>query len=123
MAKAVIIKVSGDKEVVEFQVGKSYELLSKSVGGMIECISLTNVIGQPDMWINEEGKIIGLEQNPMATALWFDMYGASDVILGDIIITGGADEEGETLGLSDEQVDYFMGYASSMFYAGGVSLS
>ena len=123
MAKAVIIRTDGKKEVVEFEIGKSYNLISTAVGGMIECISLTNVIGQPDMWINENGKFSGLDQNPYATALWVDIYSTTDVIMGDVIITGGADEEGETLGLSDEQVDYFMGYASSMFYAGGVSLS
>ena len=108
MAKAVIIRTDGKKEVVEFEIGKSYELISTAVGGMIECITLHDKEGQPDMWINENGKFSGLDQNPYATALWVDMYSTTDVIMGDVIITGGADDEGETLGLSDEQVDYFM---------------
>ena len=62
------------------------------------------------MWLNENGKAIGLDQNPTATALWVDMYDLTDVIMGDVIITGGADEDGYTLGLTDEQVEFFMAY-------------
>jgi hypothetical protein len=108
MEKAVIIKTDGTKEVVEFEIGKSYDLLSKSVEGWIECVSL--VSRNADMWVNEEGKLNGLPENHQATALWVEEFGMTDIIVGNIIITGGADNEGETLGLSDEQVSEFMKY-------------
>jgi Domain of unknown function (DUF3846) len=108
MEKAVIIKTDGTKEVVEFEIGKSYDLLSKSVEGWIECVSL--VSRNADMWVNEEGKLNGLPENHQATALWVEEYGMTDIIVGNIIITGGVDHEGETLGLSDEQVSEFMEY-------------
>ena len=114
MAKAVIIKVNGSKSVAEFEVGDSYNLLSTTVGGLIECVTLRDK-NFADMWINENGKFSNLEVNPIATALWFDMYGNTDYICGDVIITGGADDEGETLGLLDEEVAYFLNYGNFLF--------
>jgi hypothetical protein len=108
MEKAVIIKTDGTKEVVEFEIGESYDLLSKSVEGWIECVSL--ISRNADMWVNEEGKLNGLPVNTHATALWVEEFGMTDIIVGNIIITGGVDNEGETLGLSDEQVSNFMNY-------------
>jgi hypothetical protein len=105
--KAVTIAVDGTKAVVDFEKGNSYELLRSTVEGWIECVSLSPTA---DMWINEEGKVNGLPQNPTATGLWVDLYGYTDVIMGNVIITGGADGEGETMGLTDEQVDYYLSY-------------
>ena len=113
--KAVIIKTDSTKSVAEFTSETCYDLLSKTVGGLIECVTLRDKEGTPDMWINENGKYSGLDQNPTATALWVDMYDLTDVIMGDVIITGGSDEEGETLGLSDEQVAFFMEYERSIW--------
>jgi hypothetical protein len=118
--KAVIIKTDGSKSVAEFDNDTCYDLLRTTVGGYFECITLKNV-EFCDMWVNEEGKLRGLEQNPTATALWVDMYGTSDVIMGDVIITGGSDDEGETLGLTDALVDYFLQYDREIFFVGGVA--
>ena len=114
MAKAVIIKVDGTKSVAEFEVGDSYTLLKDTVGGLIECVTLRDK-NFADMWLNEEGKLLNFEVNPIATALWEDMYGTTDYICGDVIITGNADDEGETLGLSDEEVSYFLTYGNFLF--------
>lgn len=114
MAKAVIIKTDGTKSVAEFEVGKSYDLISNAVGGYIQCVTLRDK-DFCDMWINEEGKLTGLELNPIATALWADMYDMTDMIVGDVIITGGTDDEGETLGLKDELVEYFLNYKNQVF--------
>lgn len=108
--KAVRINTDGTKTIVEFTNETCYTVLSEAVGGLIECVTLRDKAGVPDMWLNENGKFSGLDQNPTATALWVDMYDLTDVIMGDVVITGGADEEGYTLGLSDEQVEFFMNY-------------
>ena len=104
--KAVIITTEGTKSVVEFEIGDSYKLLSNSVGGMIECVGL----GDADLWCNENGIAEGLPLNMIASAIYSETFNASNPILGNVIITGGADEEGETLGLTDEQVAYWLGY-------------
>jgi len=107
MEKALIIKTDGTKLVVTFDEESSYKLLSEAVGGYIERVQMKSGI---DIWVNEEGKLIGLPQNPIGTALWADSYGTTDIIVGNIIITSGADDEGNTLGLSDEQVTELMAY-------------
>ena len=57
------------------------------------------------MWIDDNGKLINDPQiNAFGSALWVDSYDLTDIIVGDIIITGGVDDEGKTLGLTDEQV-------------------
>ena len=110
MPKAVIIRTDNSREVAEFEAGESYPLLRDSVGGLIECVTLRDK-NFADLWLNEEGKLIDLPYNEVATLLWMDLYGPTDVILGDVVITGAADDEGETLGLSDEEVQYFLNYA------------
>lgn len=99
MAKGLIIKTDNTHEVVEFEVGNSYNTLRDAVGGYIECVSINN---EMDIWLNEEGKLNGLDLNIIATAFYQMRYKTSDFIVGNVIITGGADEEGDTLGLSDE---------------------
>ena len=46
-----------------------------------------------------------LEHNPFAQDLWDRALGAdTDYIVGSVVITGGTDAEGETMGLTPEQV-------------------
>lgn len=110
--KAVIITTDGEKSVVEFTNETSYATLKGAVDGYIEVVHLPNI--KADMWVNEEGKLLALPQNPTGTALWVDNYGPSDYTAGNIIITGLVDNEGETLGLSDEQVEYFLNYTKQV---------
>jgi hypothetical protein len=104
--KAVIISTEGHKSVVEFEFQKSYQLLSDAVGGMIECVSLKDA----DLWCNENGIAEGLDLNMIASAIYSDAFNASNPILGNVIITGSVDAEGETLGLTDEQVAHWLEY-------------
>ena len=104
--KAVIISTEGHKSVVEFEFGKSYQLLSDAVGGMIECVGLKDA----DLWCNENGISEGLDLNMIASAIYSEAFNASNPILGNVIITGSVDAEGETLGLTDEQVAYWLEY-------------
>ena len=90
--KAVIKKVGENPEVKEYQKIK-YEDLKEAVGGWIEAVSLDNGV---TLWVNEEGKLIGLKNN-------FVLGNMS--IEGDVIFTS-VDDEGETTGLTDDQIDY-----------------
>lgn len=79
----------------------SYATLSRAVGGFIEAVNLPNGL---TLWVNEEGKLDGLPVNEYATRLFVSAFGAVDVIVGNAIVTGGADDDGETLGLTDKQI-------------------
>ena len=49
-----------------------------------------------------------------ASAIYSETFNAGNPILGNVIITGGADNEGETLGLSDELIEKWMAYSKQV---------
>lgn len=102
-AKGLFIGVDGTIETREFVVGDSYEVIRNAVDGWIECAMVKHDI---DIWLNEEGKLIGLEPNWIATELFWDRFGVgSDIIVGNVLLAYH-NEEGETIGLVDSQMDY-----------------
>jgi hypothetical protein len=105
---ALIIKTDGTKEVTLFTEGHFLELAQKTVGGWIQLVRLPSK--GIDLYLNEEGKLDGLPQNPIATALWSEDYGLFDYIVGNVIITGGANSEGETVGLTEGQLATLFDY-------------
>ena len=113
MEKALVVKASGETQVVTFEVGESYEVLRSAVDGWIECVRIGSL--GIDLWVNEEGKIHGLPINFGVSYLYWDEYKMpildrfADPIVGDVIFTTSNDE-GETTGLSDEQMKYLQQY-------------
>ena len=49
--------------------------------------------------------------HPYGQALWTMTYGNTDYIVGDIVLTGGTDSEGETLGLTPARIFYLKSVA------------
>jgi hypothetical protein len=92
------------------------EEMQAVVGGYVEVVELEHGV---DMWLNEEGKYIWGEPTP--TDKWnhrATMFAhaaksiqANDWIAGDVLFTGGADDDGDTVGLSDEQMAYVESHA------------
>jgi len=82
--------------VVENVEKLELEDMQSLVGGYIEHLDC----GGLDLWLNEEGKLHGLAPNLVA------FYGkeARDVIVGDVFFTAH-DNDGETIGLTDEEID------------------
>jgi len=105
-AKALYLSTEMDAEIRTFTVGDSYELLKDAVGGWVEHAYLSSL--GVDLWLNEEGKMLGLERNEIATLLFQNEFGPFDSIRGNVIFTGGTDAEGETLGLTEEQIKELM---------------
>lgn len=72
-----------------------------AVGGFIELLPLSildeNYI---QAFVNEEGKLIGLDPTALLTA----KGNVCDLVAGNIMFVG-YDDEGETVGLEDEQID------------------
>jgi len=90
----VIIKTDGT--MAEVSLGGSVEAeldaLQTAVGGYVQAVDMHGVT----MWLNEEGKLTGLPVNDTATVMWVGQYGPSDIIVGDVVITGPTDEDGDT---------------------------
>ena len=52
------------------------------------------------LWCNEEGKLInGMQPNIIGTHMWEKSFGMTDIIMGDVVFTGGTDDEGDNLAL------------------------
>jgi hypothetical protein len=100
MEKVISIRTDNTVEITEVE-SIEYETLSTAVNGMIELVSISKDI---DMWLNEEGKLIGLEPNVIATMLFYKAFSKFDLVMGNVIITGGSDDEGKTIGLSNESI-------------------
>ena len=77
----ILIKADGTQEKVAPLNGENFELsqLQGFVGGLIELVPLDE--GQAVMVVNEEGLLVGLEPNPVASIL------AGQYIVGDVLLT------------------------------------
>ena len=96
------IKLNTDGVAVEVSLaeqGSQLKQLQEAVEGLVEAVDLSPTL---TMWCNEEGKLNGLPFNSLATDLWEESFGRTDLIKGNVIFTGGTGEEGETLGLNEE---------------------
>jgi hypothetical protein len=105
MKSAIVIKTSGEILHLDLKASDELEALQSAVGGWIEAVDLAEDL---TMWVNEEGKIKGLDLNSIATAL-FDKHfkNSFDVIVGDIVLTGGTNSKGNTVGLTEKQLRGF----------------
>ena len=103
MKTALRINTDFTTEVLDLS-SNEYNQLRDAVGGLIQPVDL-----KPDLtlWCNEEGKLInGMEINTIGTHLWEQTFGMTDVIMGNIVLTGGTDDEGETLPLPSTWLAY-----------------
>ena len=98
---AVAVTTDGLFSVVDI-AGNELKTLQELVGGWVQAVDLKSNL---TIWCNEEGKMIGLPVNGFATEMWDSVFGATDVIVGNVVFTGGADDEGETIGLSQNQIE------------------
>lgn len=64
---------------------KSLSWLQGEVGGLVEHVQLD---GRCELWCHEEGKLIGLPLNPLATLIWELFIGrGTDQIVGTVLFT------------------------------------
>lgn len=74
-----------------------------SGGSMIECVYVQELSEHGiDLWLNEEGKVLGLKPN-------FMLFGGRDVAVGPVFFAS-VDDEGETIGLTDKQVEVVLAF-------------
>ena len=95
--KALVLTATGEVKELD---GITLQDLQSAVGGWVQAIDLAEDL---TMWLNEEGKLTGLPHNTTAQKLWDKTFWVgSDFVVGDVVLTGGTDEEGVTLPLGDD---------------------
>lgn len=79
--------------------------LQAAVGGWIEPVPTDESV---TMWVNEEGKLMGLPINRLAMDVWlrWDVHRcqllAGEWLAGSCVVTGGVDRHGNTLDITDD---------------------
>jgi len=106
MKTALHVRTNGDILEIDLEPN-SLQALQFAVNGLVQAIDINDFT----MWLNEEGKMMSLPHNPFGQALWQFQYGNTDYIVGDVVITGGTNAKGETLGLTRSQVQRLRTFA------------
>jgi hypothetical protein len=102
MRKALVIGFDESLEVIDLDAPEgSLEVIKNVVDGWVEPVYL---LPNETMWVNEEGKLDGLPPNSIATSIFQVVFGKVDIIMGNAVITGGSDDKGETLGMTEERI-------------------
>ncbi|WP_271438043.1 DUF3846 domain-containing protein [Micrococcus luteus] len=93
MTKAIIIPADTTQPIRAAKIN-GYPDLSEAVGGMIQPVDGEDFTA----YVNEEGKLIGLDFNPRANSFIHaevPTLPAYDLIVGDVVVLGSLDEEGD----------------------------
>lgn len=107
--KALVLTVQGPPQLIEMEPMHTYDFIKHHIAGWLEVVRL------PDgtMYVNEEGKMIGLLPNETATrlALVDRSIMPTDYIAGTAVFLGKPDEEGD-----DTEVDPVLVEAVNSIY-------
>jgi hypothetical protein len=82
-----------------------YKDIQHVVGGTFDVI--VSESGETSLWFNDEGKLNGMDPNFVATKILWKLrpeFYPNEYLAGPVLITGGADDEGNTLGVGPEAI-------------------
>ena len=74
----------------EIELDNTLEAMQKFVGGLIECITLSDTDSEVTLVCNDEGKLMGL---PLNRALFDDDGHVYDIVSGNFLIVGLGEED------------------------------
>jgi hypothetical protein len=102
--KIILIPVDEDKPIELREVGGKLEEYQGFVGGYIEVLNTDDC----SMYVNDEGKIASLPPNRRATDFLFAKIPEFwDIIVGDAVVVGPPDGEGNDTSVPPEVVSHF----------------
>lgn len=98
-----VLKIEPNKFIKEIEIEEGLKSLQKEVDGFIEIPYINEELykNNIDIIINEEGKLDGLD--PSIAVIDKETNEPLDLLVGNVLFTGFT-EEGETVGLTDEQI-------------------
>ncbi|MAG25939.1 hypothetical protein CMI47_10210 [Candidatus Pacearchaeota archaeon] len=108
--KAILILPELELPTV-IEVNDDLATLQKAVGGNIEMYPLDRDGGKFHAYINEDGKMLALPFNPVATAVvehYWPGFTQGDEINGPFLVLGSG-EDGEESDVPQDAIDYIMG--------------
>ena len=107
--RAVTLDVEGNAEAVRWDTTTgTLTHLQQAVDGLVDLVALREHV---TMWVNEEGIVKGLPINIVATLIARGFGFTHQPYFGPVVFTGGGDEHGETIGLTEQHAEALMNLA------------
>jgi len=97
MTKAVVLRTTGEVETIILP-DQSYEVIRDTVGGLIDAVRAADFVG----YVHDEGLLIGLAPNIMASMLF------QRPIMGEVVIVGCVNENGDYDGENYDVPEIFL---------------
>ena len=110
----LVAVINTDGTVESKEIDGSLESMQAIVGGLIQPVDLEP---RATVWVNEEGIMLGMEPNKIATDL-ANEFGIYTTLFGTAFLTGGIDEDGNTLGADPEHIRVLKGYSEALAVLG-----
>jgi hypothetical protein len=85
MATALLIKTTGEVETTDIPNENSYVVLNELCEGWLDCVRNEDIVG----YVNDEGLLIGLAPNIIASVLF------GRPLVGNVVVLGALNDEGE----------------------------
>lgn len=104
--RAITVYPDGSIKQHVIDADDELSVMQRAVEGYIQLVPVAD--GKLSCFCNEEGKLVGLEYNPLATRFVGDHLFEGDFVAGNFLIMGRVDQYGNTLGLTDSQSDEVM---------------
>lgn len=98
---AVVITPELESNTIDIE-GDELSKLQSAVDGYIEAVVLAEDVV---MWVNEEFVFRPDLQPNLIGSAFYSEIGGTRPIFGSVVITGGTDPEGYTIGLTQDDVD------------------
>lgn len=90
MATALLIKTTGELEITDIPTENGHLVLNELCGGWIDCVRNNDALGQDIVgYVNDEGLLIGLDPNILASIIF------GRPLVGNVVIVGALNEHGE----------------------------
>jgi hypothetical protein len=106
----LVATMTANDTIDAFEIDGTLKSMQGLVGGLIQPIDLAE---DTVMWVNEEGLLADLPYNHIATT-FCAIYGIETYVCGDVFLTGGTDDNGNTLPLKQEYADYLVSQMASL---------
>ena len=100
--RAIRISVTGDVETILLDRSALLQAIYTAIGcRYVEVVQPTDTIC---LWVDEEALLNHSDPNLLATLVAAELGSFPQVLRGDVVATGGADAEGNTLPLSEQDL-------------------
>lgn len=107
------VKLTPEFELVEMDIeDNELNQLQDAVDGLIQPVDIDP---NTTMWVNEEGLLReDLELNHLANGIYAEVFGEQPFLRGNAVFTGGTDEDGNTIALSQKHLEALKGLVEAV---------